>query len=246
MRWIILTVLLLCTTGAAWATPATVVPAYVATYEAHAYGNTLVVVNTLRHEPEGIRMTMDAHIVGFLRILGSLGFSRGSLFQFEDREVRLLETRMSQKTPRREREAEARLDWNTNRARGRVNDEAFDMEVPAGTQDFLSSLYLTMSRLQDNDFEEVLSVNLLERNRLRNYTMENRGRERLDTQLGSLDTIRVARQNGSDTEVSGWFAPELGYLPVRLQYEADGRVFQFEITALERPGEPANPSGSRR
>jgi hypothetical protein len=244
MRWTILISLLLCT-SAAWATPATVIPAYVATYEAHAYGNTLMVVNTLRHEPEGIRMTMDAHIVGFLRILGSFGFSRGSLFQFEDRDVRLLETRMSQRTPRREREAEAQLDWDTNRARGRVNDEAFDMEVPSGTQDFLSSLYLTMTRLMDGDFDQVLTVDLLERNRLRSYTMENRGQERLETQLGSLDTIRVARQNSSDTEVSGWFAPDLGYLPVRLQYEADGRVFQFEITALERPDaipSPAEPS----
>jgi len=244
MRWTILISLLLCT-SAAWATPATVIPAYVATYEAHAYGNTLVVVNTLRHEPEGVRMTMDARIVGFLRILGSFGFSRGSLFQFEDRDVRLLETRMSQRTPRREREAEAQLDWDANRARGRVNDEVFDMEVPPGTQDFLSSLYLTMTRLMEGDFGEVLTVDLLERNRLRSYTMENRGEERLDTQLGTLDTIRVARQNSSDIEVSGWFAPDLGYLPVRLQYEADGRVFQFEITALERPDaipSPAEPS----
>jgi hypothetical protein len=220
-----------------------VIPAYVATYEAHAYGNTLVVVNALRHEPEGIRMTMDASIVGFLRLLGSFGFSRGSLFQFEDRQVRLLETRMSQRTPRREREAEAQLDWDANRARGRVNDEPFDMEVPAGTQDFLSSLYLTMTRLMEGDFGEVLTVDLLERNRLRSYTMENRGEERLDTQLGTLDTIRVARQNSSDIEVSGWFAPDLGYLPVRLQYEADGRVFQFEITALERLEETPSPAG---
>ncbi len=245
MRWTIL-ISLLFYTGTTWATPAALVPAYVATYEAYAYGNTLVVVNSLRHEPEGIRMTMDAHIVGFLRILGAIGFSRGSLFRFEEGEVRLLETRMSQRTPRREREADARLDWSANRARGRVNDEAFDMEVPAGTQDFLSSLYLTMARLKEGDFDEVLSVDLLERNRLRSYTMENRGEERLDTQLGSLDTIRVARQNGSDTEVSGWFAPELGYLPVRLQYEADGRVFQFEITALERPDEVASAPGPRR
>lgn len=244
MRWTILISLLFCT-GTAWATPATLLPAYVATYEAHAYGNTLVVVNALHHEPEGIRMTMDAHIVGFLRILGSFGFSRGSVFELADREIHLLETRMSQRTPRREREAYARLDWSANRARGRVNDEAFDMEVPAGTQDFLSSLYLTMTRLKEGDFDEVLTVDLLERNRLRSYTMENRGEERLDTQLGSLDTIRVARQNGSDTEVSGWFAPELGYLPVRLQYEADGRVFQFEITALERPDEPASTPGPR-
>ena len=245
MRWMILISLLLCT-SAAWATPATAIPAYVATYEAHAYGNTLVVVNTLRHEPEGIRMTMDAHIVGFLRILGDFGFSRGSLFEFEDPEVRLLETRMSQITPRREREAEAQLDWDANRARGRVNDEPFDMEVPAGTQDFLSSLYLTMTRLMEGDFDEVLTVDLLERNRLRSYTMENRGEERLKTQLGTLDTIRVARQNSSDIEVSGWFAPDMGYLPVRLQYEADGRVFQFEITALERLDATPVPAGASR
>jgi hypothetical protein len=244
MRWTLL-IILLFWTGAASATPTTVVPDYVATYEANAFGNTLVVVTRLSHEPEGIRMTMDASVVGFLRILGALGFSRGSLFQFEDREVRLLETRMSQKTPRRERAAEARFDWSTNRAHGRVNEVPFEMDVPAGTQDFLSSLYLTMTRLIDAEFDEVLTVDLLERNRLRSYTMENLGKERLNTKLGTLDTTRVARRNGSDVEVSGWFAAELDYLPVRLQYEADGRIYQFEITSFERPaGSAERPSKS--
>jgi len=43
----------------------------------------------------------------------------------------------------------------------------------------------------------------------------------------------VRTDENSGVELAGWFVPELNYLPVRLDYEADGNVFELELTKLE-------------
>jgi len=235
MRWhYLLLILILCIPGAAQAGSPTSIPAYTATYEAHAFGNTLIAQSTLSHEGENLHMALEAHVSGFLRLLGRFEFDREAVFRPGADHLRLLSTRSSRITPRRERNAETRFDWSTGRAHGRYNGKAFDLDVPPDTVDFLSSVYLTMTRLRDNDFDSTLRVTVLERDRLRDYTLSLEGREQIDTELGRKDTLRVVRKSeDSDVELSGWFAPDLHYLPMRLDYEADGHVFRLELTKLE-------------
>ncbi|TVP87824.1 MAG: DUF3108 domain-containing protein [Thioalkalivibrio sp.] len=233
MRWHY-PILILCLAGTAQAGSPTAIPPYTATYEAHAYGNRLIAQSTLNHEGENLHMALDAHVSGFLRLLGRFEFDREAVFRPGDDHLRLLSTRSSRITPRRERSAETRFDWSTGRAHGRYNGTAFDVEVPSDTVDFLSSVYLTMTRLRDNDLDSSFGVTVLERDRLRDYTLALEGRERIDTELGRKDTLRVVRKSAnSDVELSGWFAPDLHYLPLRLDYEADGHVFRLELTKLE-------------
>jgi hypothetical protein len=209
------------------------IPPYTATYEAQALGNRLVALSTLHYEGDHIRMAMDAHVSGFLRILGRFEFNRESLIQSNGTAVRLLQNRSQQVTPRRERKVETRFDWVTHHAHGHINGKAFDLAVPATTQDFLSSLYLTMVLLRNGDLT-TLRLDLLERNHLRSYALERRGEARIATPLGTLDTVHVVRTNqGSNVELAAWFAPELHYLPVRFDYEADGNVYRLDLTQLE-------------
>lgn len=246
MRWHHL-ILMLCLAGAAYANPATAIPPYTATYEAQAYGNRLIAQSTLSHEGENLRMAMEAHVSGFLRLLGRFEFDREAVFRPEADGLRLLSTRSTQITPRRERRTETRFDWEDARARGQHNDRPFDVTVPPNTVDFLSSLYLTMTELRDGGFDPALRLSILERDRLREYRLSLDGRERINTALGRMDTVRVVRSSDdSDVELSGWFAPDLHFLPVRLDYEADGQVFRLELTKLEWHEPLINPAEPRR
>lgn len=211
------------------------IPAYTATYEAQVFGNTLIAQSTLSHEGGNTRMAMDAHVSGFLRILGRFEFNREAIFNAAGNGYpRLVQTRGSQVTPRRERSVETRFDWTTNRARGHVNQKVFDLEVPQDTLDFLSSLYLTMQELRDDNFGQAIAVKILERDRLREYSLLLSGAERINTALGPMQAWRVVRKDDrSGVELTGWFAPTLNYLPVRLDYEADGNILQLELTHVE-------------
>lgn len=258
MRWLLL-ILLLPLAGPAVATPGTPIPPYTATYEAHLLGNRLVALSTLSQEGANLRMAMDAHVSGFVRILGRFEFNRESVLQAEDSGVRLLQTRTQQVTPRRDRIVETRFDWTTEHAHGHINGESFAVEVPPQTQDFLSSLYLIMLRLHNGQFEGDIDVDLLERDRLRRYSLEYRGEERIQTPLGAQNTVQIVRKdNSSEVELAAWFAPDLHYLPVRFDYETNGTVYQLDLTQVEwheplidpqrmdpepSDAEPTNPRG---
>lgn len=233
MRWPSL-ILLLLLAGAAQTALAGSIPAYTATYQAQAFGNTLVAQSTLSREGDNVRMAMDAHVSGFLRILGRFEFTREAIFKSGDGNLNLVQTRSIRVTPRRERKVETRFDWTTSRAHGHINQRSFDLAVPPGTLDFLSSLYLTMEQLRNGNLGQTLTVTVLERDRLREYSLTLKDTHRIDTVLGRLDALRVVRSDeNSGVELAGWFVPELNYLPVRLDYEADGNVFELELTKLE-------------
>ncbi|AGA35037.1 hypothetical protein TVNIR_3401 [Thioalkalivibrio nitratireducens DSM 14787] len=249
MHWLPLTVLMLVSAASSPVSASTPAPfpGYTATYEAQVLGNTLTVQSTLSHEGENVRMAMDAHVSGFLRLLGRFEFNRETLLQVDGAEIRPLQSRSVQITPRRERRVETRFDWPAGRAQGQVNQDGFALEIPGGTQDYLSSIYLTIDRLRRGDLDNAIRVTILERTRIRSYTMGREGTERLDTVLGPLETVQITRRDtDSDVALSSWFAEGLGYVPVRLDYEADGSVYQLNLTRLEWHDPLTAPGGDVR
>ena len=61
--------------------------------------------------------------------------------------------------------------------------------------------------------------------------MEEIGNERISTELGLLNTLKVRRlRAGSRRETILWCAEELGYLPVRITHrEPDGTTLELRI-----------------
>lgn len=213
-------------------------PPFTASYEAQAMGNTLNARITLNHEDVHTRMAMDAHVSGFLRVLGRFELNREALMNANnDMGLQLVTSRSREVTPRRERKVETRFDWDEDRAIGHVNNERFDLEVPPHTLDFLGSLYFMMQRLEAGDLTDKGDgevVQTLERDRLRQYRFEYVGTETITSPMGQIETVRVVRKSqDSDIELSAWFAPALSHVPVRFDYEADGRVFELKLTRLE-------------
>ena len=222
--------LLLCASAPALAMP----PPHTAFYEAVAYGNTLKTRSTVSYEPGLVRMSLDARVVGFLRLLGRFEMSRESILSNGPEGLKLLESHHSETQPRRSREVHTRLDWEANIAQGTQNGKPFEIEVQDGTLDYLSVLLLLMQELRNGNVETRESVALVERHRLRTYTLIREGNERLQTDLGRLDTVKITRRDEErGIALSAWFAPELHYIPVRFDYEADGRVYALRITGVE-------------
>jgi hypothetical protein len=232
MRWMLIIAGLVVglVSGPAVATP----PPYTAFYEAFAYGNTLKTHSTLNYEPGRVRMSLDARIVGFLRILGRFEMSRESIISNGPDGLRLLESHSTQVQPRRTREAHTRFDWETGEAHGVSNGKTFNLKVDDDIQDYLSVLLVVMQELRTGAAETRQTVDVIERDRVRSYRLVREGTERLDTALGRLDTIKVTRSDPKrGVALSAWFAPELHYLPVRFDYEADSRVYVLNITGLD-------------
>jgi hypothetical protein len=64
---------------------------------------------------------------------------------------------------------------------------------------------------------------------------ERAGTESLTVPHGKYDTIQVDRQHKSDRVTTTWLAPELGWLPVRVEQREDGElVARLNLTDLTR------------
>ena len=65
----------------------------------------------------------------------------------------------------------------------------------------------------------------VERNSLRESVYKKLGSEIIKTEAGSFDTVKYSRQRvGSSRSVIIWFAPELEYLPVRMQHFKENKT----------------------
>ncbi|MBW8457734.1 MAG: DUF3108 domain-containing protein [Thiobacillus sp.] len=72
--------------------------------------------------------------------------------------------------------------------------------------------------------------------KLRHYTYDVRGEEILETALGPLRTLHLARQTGDDGRFEIWLAIDRHYLPVRvLRVEESGAEGEMAIRAIDFP-----------
>jgi hypothetical protein len=71
---------------------------------------------------------------------------------------------------------------------------------------------------------------MIDATKLKQYELKLEGNARIDTELGTLDTvIYVSRRANTDRFTRTWVAPALGYLPVKAESVRGKKV---EVTLL--------------
>ena len=210
---------------------------FTATYEAHALGSTLTATKTLTFAGDEGELRLHGRIRGLLRLIGRFEMERVSTFRIHDQGIQLLASRAWQISPNRERSHSLRLIEEDAEFIGDVNGNAVRVGIETGAdiQDFLSVLYWSRMHLAgDADTLAGLAVTILERDRLRTYHMQTFPIEPISTPLGTFDTIRMVREDRErNTELSAWFAPALSHLPVRVDYDVDGRILSLKLAQIE-------------
>lgn len=229
--------------GVGQAQPYPALPGFTATYEAQYMANTLTATLEFREQADGAHLSLQARVSGWLRALGRLEIRRESTLQEGPAGRRPLHSSSLEHLPGRERNTTLRFDWDNNQAQGRINDATFVLDIPEDTQDFLSTVYRIMVRLNHHaDRASEYRLHVLERDRLREYLMRPVGMETITTALGPMPTLLVERSDPErDITLQAWFAPTLNYLPMRLDYEAGRDVIQLDLIRLDWHGVGTNP-----
>ncbi len=132
-----------------------------------------------------------------------------------------------------------RLFFNPNS--GRVSsrgDKEWQDQVDGEVMDeLLSQLRLALA-VRDGETEMEFSVIEGDGER-ETYRFEVQGTERIETDAGRFDTVKVARVDGSERRATTmWFAPELEYVPVRVRQEHLRREEAYTATLKELKSEP--------
>ncbi len=110
----------------------------------------------------------------------------------------------------------------------------YDFPWRAGMLDRLSQqeqvrLYL-MEHGADN-IDQSLAFTVVDGRKVKDYTLDFVGRERLSTALGEMDTVHFTRKhpnNSRQTDI--WLAPQWDYLMVRTRHTEDNKTTEAVIT----------------
>ena len=140
----------------------------------------------------------------------------------------------------------------TKKKKGKLREERveFDSEkgvivssFTGGTQRFSLSgnesdklIYQLMIREALKRGKRELNYSVVDWRELRSYQFRVGGLEVLDTDIGSIEAVRVDRTNEEKRKTTIWFAPSLNYLPIKIVQDADDHNFSSTIisTSLRR------------
>lgn len=119
------------------------------------------------------------------------------------------------------------FDWSTGRARGVAEKKKVDLPIQPGVLDTLSVQVALMHALLGGRTPDRFV--LLDKDRVKEYLYTTQGRERVQTDVGTHDSVifrssRPTSKNGTYF----WCAPELGYLPLKVE-RREGKEVQWSM-----------------
>ena len=126
-----------------------------------------------------------------------------------------------QRNGKRKRTISQQFDWASGNVTSQVDGTVYEFALDEHALDqngYQVNLMIDLAKgLRD------ISYPVARKNKMRVYEISHVGDERLETVLGVLDTVVIQRKEDKITTM--WCAPDLHYLPVKIQHEEDGSVF---------------------
>lgn len=125
----------------------------------------------------------------------------------------------SKRSGKKHRSARLTFDWASSRMSGQDGDRGWQAVLQPETTDKLTLQLLLMRDLAGDGG---LEYRVADGEKVRLQTWQRLGREQIRSGGRSFDTIKVEYQGRSNRRTRLWCAAELGYLPVRIEYQEKG------------------------
>lgn len=129
-----------------------------------------------------------------------------------------------------DRDVRLDFDWSTGRVTGVAEQKKVDLEIRPGLQDPMTIQIAIMVDLAAG--RRPSTYWMVDKWKIKDYEYRSEGAARLRTAAGELDTvIWSSRRPGSDRLTRVWYAPALGFTPVRAERTRGGKT---EVTMTLR------------
>jgi hypothetical protein len=188
----------------------------------------------LRQSNGGYIYESVAHPRGIARLVVNSKTREASEFIVENGVIKPLRYELDDGTSDTDEDTRLTLDWAAKKASGRHEDQVIELPLSDGVQDRMSAQVAVMQALLAG--KQLDKQTFIDRDALKEYTYVRLREEKLKTQLGEIDTIVYSSSRPGSNRVSRlWYAPSLGYAPVRGEQERKGKIETvFEIQKMVR------------
>lgn len=127
---------------------------------------------------------------------------------------------------------EIRFDWHDDKAHTTSEGVTWSQQIDAGTQDRLSQQL--MLRLHLAQGMKVMEYPVADGGKIKRYRFQVVGEEPVKTPNGRLRCLKVQRTKGTrPPDYIIWFAPDLDYLPVRIERKQKSGTYRMSLEKLD-------------
>ncbi|MBK7116747.1 MAG: DUF3108 domain-containing protein [Proteobacteria bacterium] len=121
------------------------------------------------------------------------------------------------------KDQDLRFDWTTQRVTGVAEKRRVDLPLKPGVLDTMSVQIALMHELLAGNTPRYFVI--VDKGRIKDYNYTAVGEEKLVTPIGEYRTLVFrSTRPGSDTGTYFWCAPELGYLPLKVERREGSKV----------------------
>jgi hypothetical protein len=203
---------------------------FTATYELR-YGSKRIGESTLKLSSTGAQFwTFESRTEpkGLAKMLTG-GIVEKSVFAVDGAELKPLLFNASES--RGKASQSVSYDWEQGVAHAERDGERVDLELRPRVLDHALLQIALMLDLRNG--RPLASYQLIEKNELRSYDYERAGEETVETPAGTYGAVMVRQTRaGSSRELWFWCAPDLQYLPVRVEQRKEGKLlFRMSLTS---------------
>jgi len=146
-----------------------------------------------------------------------------SNFALIDGKIRPIRYQLDDGTKKVENDTDIRFDWEACVAHSNYKGEAKDIPIKPGILDRLSADIIVIMGLRAG--HDPGSYEITDRNSVRTYAFEALGEETMKVPAGEFRTLKFKRQRpGSTRSTLIWYAPDMDYLPVRIEQQKHGKT----------------------
>lgn len=171
-----------------------------------------------RSQDDIYRYWSESKATGFASIFIDDVIKEESLFRFEDGRLWPVSYEYRQLNSGKNRAEDIVYDWTDGIATVNYRGHESVVELESGTMDrFLMQLAISLHS-RDGTLERTYRI--IDNSRIKTYQLRSTETETLTTPAGTFETLRVERiDDNKDKKLRLWLAPELDYLPVKIEQE---------------------------
>ena len=182
--------------------------------------------STLKYPGKTYEYSKFTQSTGLAKLLTKASISEKVVGKYAGERLIPVSYSFDQKTRKKQVTDQAR--FSGNRASGMYKGNAYSLQTQANVLD-RASLEIAVARDLHRKLPR-LQYNVMERGTVKQYIFSRVGSERLETDAGVFQTIKVqVKRKDKSRKTTYWMAKELAYLPVKMVHEEDGDVISSVI-----------------
>jgi len=173
----------------------------------------------------------ETNLTGIASVFRKDRIIEQSLWEYDDGKLVPLQYEYLHTGIRNERNVTVEFDWDENQIINSVNGSTWKMPGVEGVLDKLLYQYSLMRDMRSGQTH--FTYTIADGGTEKLYVFESLGEEVIETPLGKMRTIKVVRhREDSDRKSTFWSAPDIDYLPVKLENVDDGVTTLVMINSI--------------